>query len=95
MLLNPQRAQANLDEALRKIRQTQRTRFGIVGGVVVAGLIRAALGERPLLESAPPILALAVAGAVIVQLLTVRERKRAEREIEKQTFHVPKRKTRA
>ena len=93
MLLDPQRAQAKLDEALARIRKAQRMRFGMVAGVVIVGLLQVAVGKRPVVEAGLPVLGLAVAGAAVIQALSVRDAKRAQRTFESESFRVPKRKT--
>ena len=95
MLINPQRAQANLDEALARIAKTRRARFGIVGGIIVVGLLQIVFGERMTLFAVLADLGLAAAGVAVVMLLAERDRRRALREFESQTFRVPKRKSRS
>ncbi len=95
MLINPQRAQAKFDEALVRIAKTRRARFGIVGGVVIVGLLQVAFGEQVTVLAILADLGLAAVGVVVVLLLAVRDRKRAERVFESETFHVPKRKSRS
>ena len=103
-MLSPQRAQANLDEALAKIRTTTRMRFGVVAGIVIVGLFQINFSAVPdqgetlalvqsYLRTAFPVLAVAVAGGLVVMALRQRDIKRARDIHDSQVFRVPKRKS--
>jgi hypothetical protein len=96
-LLNPQRAQENLDADLAKIRTKMRMRLGIVAGVVIVGLFQTnfdfAFDIPSYFRAALPVLGLAVAGVLVVVALTLRDTKKARDRFESQRFRIPKRKS--
>ncbi len=103
MLIDPQRAQANLDDALAKIRVKTRMRLGIVAGVLLVGLFRTDFNLPPFglrfagvpifIVALLPLIGLGVAGVAVIILLRERDLRRARAEYDKTTFKVPTRKT--
>ena len=102
MLINPQRAQQNLDDALAKIRMTLRMRLGLVAGVIIVGLSQttfysdaAANGDvlRDYFKAAVPVLGIAVLGLFLVIALSRLDIKHARDVYDSQRFRIPIRKS--
>jgi len=97
MLINPQRAQAELDHTLIKIHATTRMRVGIVAGMVIVGLFHTDFGGRFGIEgyamATLPVIALSTLGLIVVLVLRLRDIKKARARYESQTFRIPKRKS--
>ena len=102
MLINPQRAQQILDDALAKIRMKTRMRLGLVAGAVIVGLSQTGFHSdaaapldkaRDYVQAAGPVLALAVAGVFLVVALSRLDIKRAREAYDSQRFRIPTRKT--
>ena len=104
MLPDPRRAEENLAASLQKLRSATRMRYGIVAGVIIAGLLHtnfnvvgdgdpvAALVQ--MFFAVMPVLWLGAAGAVIVFALSWRDSKRLLEKHEAGRFRIPVRKSR-
>lgn len=103
MILDPRRAEENLQADLAKVRTAVRMRLGIVAGIVIVGLLQMHFDfagnadlvalARVFFKTAAPLLGLAAAGVLIVLALGWRDMKRARDVYDSKRFRVPTRKT--